>query len=82
MKKVLALAAVALIMCGCSFVQPRYNKLHEDVFGCPPVGQEPTRELNAEGPRDEVKRDFLGNPCGQPVYKKPDCPDCGVKIGG
>lgn len=73
MKKVLLLAAVALMFVGCSAVQPRYNKLHEDVFGCPPVGQEPTeRSLEAEGPRDEVKRDFMGNECGKPVYT-PKC---------
>ena len=71
MKKLLLLFVAAMFVGGCSYVQPKFNRLHEDVFGCPPVGEEPTRELNAEGPRDEVKRDFLGNECGKPVYKAP-----------
>ena len=72
MKKVLVLAAAAMLFVGCSTVQAGYNKVHEDVFGCPPVGQESTRELKAEGPRDLTPRDFMGNECGKPVYT-PKC---------
>lgn len=72
MTRLLVVMAAALFFVGCSQVQSGFNKVHEDVFGCPPVGQEPTRELNAEGPRDEVKRDFMGNECGKPVYT-PKC---------
>ena len=73
MKNVLLACVALLFLAGCSTIRTEYNELHEDVFGCPPVGQEPSgRKLDAEGPRDEVERDFLGNECGKPVYT-PEC---------
>ena len=84
MKKfVLALFAMfALGFAGCSACDgtkgPVYKALaetHADVFGCYPKGYVPEPVLEAEGPKDETPRDFLGNECGLPVYKSP-CADC------
>jgi len=85
-KLVLMLVAVcALSLPGCnSVIGQKAAEGHQAVFGCWPKGYTPPRVLDAEGPKDEVKRDFLGNECGKPVYKRPACsekatcttPDC------
>jgi len=86
MKKLalLVVAVCALSLGGCnSFVGAKAAEGHKAVFGCWPQGYEPPRVLEAQGPKDDVKRDFLGNECGKPVYKRPACseqscttPDC------
>lgn len=80
MNKVLVLFAAgcfAVASFGCAgqpakardSVRDYYVELHKETFGCPPADHvEPERELNAEGPRDDVKRDIFGNVCGEPVY--------------
>ncbi len=70
-------ALFALSLPGCSTVIGKEAaKAHKTVFGCWPQGYEAPRELEAQGPKDEVKKDFLGYECGKPVYKKPSWSTC------
>ncbi len=75
MRKLLVglIAAFALSLGGCSAIGVKVSEAHKAVFGCYPKGYTPPRSLEAVGPKDEVKRDFLGNECGKPVYKRPAC---------
>lgn len=81
-KLLVALVLGAFVLTGCNTaIGAKAAEGHYKVFGCWPQGYTPPpapeRSLNAE---DGVKRDFMGNECGKPAYKKPKCaeqtPEC------
>lgn len=68
---VLMLGVASLGLTGCKSkpfdkVGTKFYEVHEKVFGCPPL--EPERYV-----APQRKLDAVGDNCGKPVYKKPDC---------
>ena len=73
MKTVLALVAACTLLCACSTYEPAYDKLHEDVFGCPPVHKQDADKEYDKNPDIEKILGIELPRCddGKPVYEGP-----------